>query len=376
VGSLGRFCGISSTEKLFAVLLGLAGVAFALSFAAPARGSYNKMAAAAGAAGALKTEGPPGPLDMALKSSAGALKTVRRILPSPSRHWVGDAFHVYPVFHDLAFTKELSPWLMFDYAAPKAFSPTTKRRGVGQHPHRGFETVTLAFQGEVEHGDSVGNRGVIGPGDVQWMTAARGIIHEEFHSVEFSKRGGTFEMAQLWVNLPRSSKMVAPRYQGILKDDIPVVPVLPVAAEVPEGLAEGACGADDGSFARLIAGQLGSSPGAADTVTPIELFDVTLKSNGAVYDIDMPEGHNVIVFVRRGSIEVGWHKKADGQRTRRILAKLTQLTCLLMPFWCLSGCGSTGGRTGRGAHAPERDHAAGNGHRAGDAAAGAGGRAH
>ena len=152
-------------------------------------------------------------------------KEIREILGAPPRHWVGNGFHVFPVFHNKAFTKELSPWLMFDYAAPKQFEPSYERRGVGQHPHRGFETITIAWQGEVEHGDSVGNRDVIGPGDVQWMTAARGIIHEEFHSTDFQQTGGTFEMAQLWLNLPKKDKMKKPRYQPILAKQIPVVPL-------------------------------------------------------------------------------------------------------------------------------------------------------
>ena len=129
-------------------------------------------------------------------STGGAMKAIKQILPAPAKHWVGNGFHVAPVFHSKAFTAEVSPWLMFDYAEPKTFGPTRTRRGVGRHPHRGFETVTIAFQGEVEHGDSVGNRGVIGPGDVQWMTAGRGIVHEEYHSDDFSAKGGTFEMAQ------------------------------------------------------------------------------------------------------------------------------------------------------------------------------------
>ena len=139
-----------------------------------------------------------------------AQKEVKEILGAPGRHWVGNGFHVFPVFHDRAFTAALSPWLMFDYAAPKDFKPSYERRGVGQHPHRGFETITIAFQGEVEHGDSVGNRDVIGPGDVQWMTAGRGIIHEEFHSTDFQQTGGTFEMAQLWLNLPKKHKVRSP----------------------------------------------------------------------------------------------------------------------------------------------------------------------
>jgi hypothetical protein len=120
------------------------------------------------------------------------------LLRDSCRYRVGDGFNVYPVFANKAFTKELSPFLMFDYAAPKYFPPTQKKLGVGEHPHRGFETVTMAFEGEVEHKDSAGNCGVIGPGDVQWMTAGRGIIHEEFHSGNFAKTGGTFEMYQLW----------------------------------------------------------------------------------------------------------------------------------------------------------------------------------
>ena len=129
-----------------------------------------------------------------------ALRSVKQVLPATPKHWVGDGFHVHPVFAHKAFTEELSPFLMFDYAAPKEFPPLRKRhhpKGVGQHPHRGFETVTIAFQGEVEHADSSGHRDVIGPGDVQWMTAGRGIVHEEFHSDKFSKSGGVFEMCQV-----------------------------------------------------------------------------------------------------------------------------------------------------------------------------------
>jgi hypothetical protein len=122
----------------------------------------------------------------------------------PYQHWVGDGFHVFPVFADLAFKEDLSPLLMFDYAAPKTFpAKVGKPRGVGQHPHRGFSTVTIAFQGEVEHHDNKGHSGVIGPGDVQWMTAGRGIVHEEYHSNKFTREGGTLEMCQLWVNLPK-----------------------------------------------------------------------------------------------------------------------------------------------------------------------------
>merc|ERR1712070_1081823 len=121
-------------------------------------------------------------------------KSIRQILPNPGKHWVGDGFNVYPVFSHLAFTNEISPFLMFDYGAPLEFDRTRKQRGVGKHPHRGFETVTIAFQGEIEHRDSIGNQDVIRAGDVQWMTAGRGIIHEEFHSQDFAKTGGILEM--------------------------------------------------------------------------------------------------------------------------------------------------------------------------------------
>eukprot|EP00658_Telonema_sp_P-2_P044475 TRINITY_DN3237_c0_g1_i6.p1 TRINITY_DN3237_c0_g1~~TRINITY_DN3237_c0_g1_i6.p1 ORF type:complete len:207 (+),score=58.03 TRINITY_DN3237_c0_g1_i6:88-708(+) len=128
-----------------------------------------------------------------------SVKRIAELIPAPRPHWVGDGFNVYPVFGHLAFTQTVSPFLMFDYSAPKRFEPTTKRRGVGDHPHRGFETVTVAFQGEIAHQDSRGNSGVIGPGDVQWMTAASGIVHNEFHSEELSRNGGVLEMCQLWV---------------------------------------------------------------------------------------------------------------------------------------------------------------------------------
>jgi len=220
------------------------------------------------------------------------------VLPAPPRHWVGNGFHVYPVFHDKAFTAEVSPWLMFDYGAPKEFSPTTSRRGVGQHPHRGFETVTIAFQGEVEHGDSVGNRDVIGPGDVQWMTAARGVVHEEFHSTEFSKKGGTFEMAQLWLNLPKAAKMGPPRYQAITKATIPQVFL--------GGESCGAAGApDDASYVRVIAGSFQGNQGPAQTTTPVELWDIYIATQGEAHELPLPDGHTAIVFVREGSALVG-----------------------------------------------------------------------
>ena len=162
-------------------------------------------------------------LTRSVSMAAVQYRSVKTILPRTPQHWVGDGFHVHPVLGRHAFTAEVSPFLMLDYAVPKSFKPTRSRLGVGQHPHRGFETVTLAYQGEVEHADSAGNRGVIGAGDIQWMTAGRGIIHEEFHSTNFAKSGGTFEMVQLWVNLPKEHKMTAPRYQPIVAAETPTV---------------------------------------------------------------------------------------------------------------------------------------------------------
>ena len=241
-----------------------------------------------------------------------AFKNVRKILPASRPHWVGNGFNVYPVFAQLAFTQELSPWLMFDYAAPKAFPPTRERLGVGQHPHRGFETVTIAFQGEVEHSDSVGHNDVIGPGDVQWMTAGRGIIHEEYHSTAFAKSGGTFEMCQLWVNLPRKDKMVAPRYQPILNSDIPVVPLEPLEPPPsPPPVDDGKEGHKDeasceavGSV-RVIAGEFNGQRGPAATFSPVELWDVDLPTQKAPVLLTVPEGHNAVIFVRSGELTIG-----------------------------------------------------------------------
>ena len=245
----------------------------------------------------------------AVDANMSKCKEIREVLRAPPRHWVGNGFHVFPVFHNRAFTKELSPWLMFDYAAPKEFKPSYERRGVGQHPHRGFETITIAFQGEVEHGDSCGNRDVIGPGDVQWMTAARGIIHEEFHSTDFQQTGGTFEMAQLWLNLPAKHKMDPPKYQPIVAKDIPVVP-LKTSDEADAAKLSGE------NSIRVIAGDEATYgvKGAATTHTPVELLDVRMATDGVSFDIPVPDGHNTVVFVRRGGITVGMEGKAVEQQ--------------------------------------------------------------
>jgi hypothetical protein len=208
---------------------------------------------------------------------------------------------------------------MFDYAAPREFSATVEKRGVGPHPHRGFETVTIALQGEVEHGDSVGNRGVIGPGDVQWMTAASGIVHEEFLSHEFLKYGGTLEMAQLWVNLPSKYKMTAPKYQPILSKQIPVV-------QLP----------DNGGTLRVIAGSYAGTRGAATTFSPVELWEIKVNAGKRV-ELTVPDGHNAMLFVLRGNIVLDRDKAGTGdlvllerQGTRISLQAQEGVSLLLM----------------------------------------------
>lgn len=202
-------------------------------------------------------------------------------------HWVGDGFPVRSLFSYNAFGQQISPFLLLDYAGPHEFAPSGKRRGVGQHPHRGFETVTIVYDGGVEHRDSAGNGGVIGPGDVQWMTAGGGIIHEEYHSAGFAKAGGPFRMVQLWVNLPAKDKMAAPHYQAILKADIPVVEL-----------------ADGAGSARIIAGELAGAKGPARTFTRLNVWDVQL-SRDADLTLELPEGHTAIIVVLAGRVIVG-----------------------------------------------------------------------
>ncbi len=214
------------------------------------------------------------------------------IRASQHGHWVGDGFAVRPIFAQLAFTSAISPFLMFDYAAPRYFEPTSSKHGVGPHPHRGFETVTLALQGSVAHRDSAGFQDVIHAGDVQWMTAASGILHEEMHAEEFAREGGTMEMVQLWVNLPARDKMTAPHYQALASANIPVVD-LPNAA----------------GTMRLIAGEFGGVAGAAKTHTPVTFWDMQLNAN-AVLELSLPEGHTTMLFVLTGELHV------EGQQLR------------------------------------------------------------
>jgi len=226
------------------------------------------------------------------------MKKILRIQRAPTPHWVGNGFHVNSLFFYGQDAEAFSPFLMLDYGAPRTFAPSSEPRGVGQHPHRGFETVTVAYQGEIEHHGSEGNRGIIGPGDVQWMTAASGIIHEEWLSPEFNARGGTLEMAQLWVNLPARDKMAPPAYQGILKSQIPSV------------VATG------GARVQVIAGEFaGSADGAvtsgpARTFSPVNVWDVQLAA-GQVIDLDLHAGYTTLFAGLKGKVNVNATQEAS-----------------------------------------------------------------
>ena len=214
------------------------------------------------------------------------MKKLAFIKRNGGSHWVGDGFPVRGIFSYNDIADELSPFLLMDYAGPADFPATTRKLGVGQHPHRGFETVTIVYEGGVSHRDSSGGGGTIGPGDVQWMTAASGLLHEEYHSPDYAAKGGPFEMVQLWVNLPAKDKMSAPGYQGIVADDIPEV-ALPGNA----------------GTARIIAGNYGDVSGPARTFTPMNVWDLHLKAGHRIA-LDLPEGHTTALFVLRGSLRI------------------------------------------------------------------------
>jgi quercetin 2,3-dioxygenase len=220
------------------------------------------------------------------------IKPIKQIISPPSPHWVGNGFYVHGFFND--FVNENSPFLLLDYAAPRSFEPSTIQRGVGQHPHKGFETVTIAIKGKVEHHDNHGNTGIIGEGDVQWMTAGSGIMHLEFLEKQFNETGGEFSMVQLWVNLPAKDKLTAPKYQGIMKADIPVVNI-------------------NGSLVSLIAGKFQGAKGAASTFSPVNMFVVDIKSTlGSTshslsresLQLSFPADYTTMILVLEGSLEI------------------------------------------------------------------------
>ncbi len=220
------------------------------------------------------------------------MKKVLGVYGAPRPHWVGDGFPARSLFSYQTHGRHLSPFLLLDYAGPYRFEPAEHPRGVGQHPHRGFETVTIVYEGELEHRDSSGAGGRIGPGDVQWMTAASGILHEEYHSPEFTRSGGTLDMVQLWVNLPADAKMSAPGYQTLLDADIPTV-------ALPE----------DAGSVRVIAGRHGDCHGPARTSTPMDVWDVRLRQgHGTTFEV--AEGRTLALVVLKGALRVNGKQTA------------------------------------------------------------------
>ncbi|MEX3021692.1 pirin family protein [Kluyvera sp. STS39-E] len=214
------------------------------------------------------------------------MKQITGVYSAPRPHWVGDGFPVRSLFSYQSHGESLSPFLLLDYAGPHSFPADGNKRGVGEHPHRGFETVTIVYAGEVEHRDSTGKGGVIGPGDVQWMTAGSGILHQEFHSAEFSRRGGELKMIQLWVNLPAKNKMTAPGYQSIEATTIPTV-ALP----------------DNSGSLRIIAGQYGEETGPAKTFSPLNVWDMQIRQDKEV-SFEQPDGWSSAIIVLEGSVMV------------------------------------------------------------------------
>ncbi len=212
------------------------------------------------------------------------MKQIRRLITESPAHWVGDGFPVRSLISYHEHGADISPFLLLDHAGPYEFPPAEQPRGVESHPHRGFETVTIVYQGKLAHRDSAGHGGVIGPGDVQWMTAASGVLHEEFHEQEFTRRGGMFEVVQLWVNLPARYKMSPPKYQTLPAGEIPVV-----------SLAEGR------GQARVIAGELRGTRGAATTFTPIDLWDVRVPA-GASTTLPARDGHMAAILLLHGEL--------------------------------------------------------------------------
>lgn len=222
------------------------------------------------------------------------MKKILGTFSAPPRHWVGDGFPVRSMFSYNSHGQHVSPFLLLDHAGPMDFDPASKPRGVGEHPHRGFETVTIVYDGEVQHKDSTGAGGTIGPGDVQWMTAGRGILHEEFHSHAFTRKGGRLEMVQLWVNLSARHKMADPGYQTVFNADIPAV-------SLP----------DEAGRLRVIAGEFDGHKGPARTFTPMQVWDLRMN-DGKSARLDLPEGWNSMLVVLEGTVMVNDSEIARG----------------------------------------------------------------
>ena len=218
-------------------------------------------------------------------------RTIENIFTAPEPHMVGDGFRVSQYIPTgIKSMERLSPFLLLDYNAPYYFKPSETRLGVGAHPHRGFETVTIAYDGKVEHHDNKGNHGIIGPGDVQWMTAASGIMHKEYHEAEFSKNGGIFHMVQLWVNLPKDKKMIEPKYQPLLKEEMGVLKLDNDKGEIS-----------------IIAGEVNGVKGPANTFTNINLYNINLKNYGNT-TLSEPKNFNTAILILKGEAKVNEDK--------------------------------------------------------------------
>lgn len=213
-------------------------------------------------------------------------KSIKRVIRDIQQHWVGDGFPVRSLF-SYAGGNQYDPFLLLDYAGPHEFPPSVNKRGVDVHPHKGFETVTILYQGELAHRDSGGGSGKLEPGDVQWMTAGKGVVHEEYHGESFTRQGGMLEMVQLWVNLPAKDKSTSPKYQDLRDSQFPRV-------RLPA----------DSGVARVIAGQLFGESGPAQTFTPINIWDLELQAD-ANLELDVPFGHNTIAIVQQGAVQFG-----------------------------------------------------------------------
>lgn len=223
------------------------------------------------------------------------MKNVMSVQTASHPHWVGDGFPVKTLLSYQAQGSAISPFLLLDHAGPMQFSATAEKRGVGNHPHRGFETVTLVYGGEVAHRDSTGEQGVIGVGDVQWMTAGSGILHEEYHSEAFAESGGTLEMLQLWVNLPKQHKMTPPRYQTITAELVPHISL-----------------ADNRGFLRLIAGETAGLTGPAQIFSPLLVMDGDIKASGK-HVLPLPDGWSAMVVVRSGKLQANFQTVTANQ---------------------------------------------------------------
>jgi quercetin 2,3-dioxygenase len=228
-------------------------------------------------------------------------RPVDRVFATSAEHWVGDGFRVRSVINPQGDPRIQSPFLLLDHAPSRRFEPGTHKRGVGEHPHRGFETVTFAYKGEISHRDSSGGGGLIGAGDVQWMTAAGGIVHEEFHSERFTAQGGDMEMVQLWVNLPAKHKLSKPGYQALLDKDFPRLSL-------------------DAAKARLIAGPLGTQRGPAHTHTPMTIFDLAFEEAGPS-TFELPRGYTTLCFTLEGDVRVGPEQRVIAPGAMAVLGR-------------------------------------------------------